>query len=797
MITAFPALVGALVAAPAVAADDAPDREVVLLLDRSCSMPDRENFQGSFASYDEVVAEARRKAESMLSPYVGDDSLTVSLYFFGDIRQEGGGWTPDVRPLVEGASAEDAIERFDEFFVPSRDPASGQSNYRDKYTYVAASVYELVQDRVGPFGPCEPLPKPDDAPLLTLMALTDIANGGGESSPCMEGKPSDPRCAFADENRRRIDWLDRQNLANALSYTHWDMGHDGVELIPPDEAVYRVSWVSTKKGLFNVNDPAFDMKPVLPDIDPLVRMVPEPAAPSAAYVAEHGNLVCAPRESDSLDATAAQAVKVKVVSDWKTASGGTKPERLDGLDLALSERPLKGLSGARIDQRTLSADLQGGLQLLIPDAGIAMDEHPLRLDRDPLCDALTRAYPNSTFLLPPDLGAQAAGTDNCAAPPPPPTGGFPLAPVATVELQDREVVETYTYSLSAEGASVDAPLVVGVDRWWRAVPEVERTLRVSAPLPSGVTGTVDVSLRLRGEDGSPVDFSFDELAAVGGEGALTGVPLGEAITLSVPARSQRLWRLGGDFGIADADAGSYLLDVCITPRTRTDKAHADQVTCESCGALVQAGPDTRCAAVPVTVDARPFWSWWRIVLATIVSLVSAWVAFCWRTRVRFDPDLLMGTNNMPVRGAAEDLQRTLGDRFRMALRRRTVRRGPSVYANLEQFDPGVVRTLDREPTSAFASIGMQPFPSRRVRIWAARLPDGARLVVRDLGRPKRLVPRLVAPDGARDAEETAALSLVLGREVTLHLEDAAGDTLARIPLRMVVDGSSTATASSS
>ncbi len=106
-------------AAHTLAAEPAPpEREIVLLLDRSCSMP---AGKGRFGTYDAVLAGARAKAESLLAPFKDDPSVEVSLYFFGDIQPDGVSWRPAVRPLIEHAGVTAAESRFDEFFLPDRD----------------------------------------------------------------------------------------------------------------------------------------------------------------------------------------------------------------------------------------------------------------------------------------------------------------------------------------------------------------------------------------------------------------------------------------------------------------------------------------------------------------------------------------------------------------------------------------------------------------------------------------------------------------------------------------------------
>jgi hypothetical protein len=751
----FAPLLACLASLPlAYAADPVPvEREIVFLLDTSGSMTSQ---RGAFPNYDAALAAARSKAERIVSHYAEDPSVVVSLYHFGDIRTSSGtdDWEPNLRPIAEQVGARAAIEKFGTFFLPARD-ANGKSNYTDPWTYVAATVHEIVSDRYDLKDDCAaPTPR-DNAPQLTLFVLTDggdDGNGGGESAPRVADREG--RFSWTAENERRKAWLARQDLANALSYTHWDVGVDSVVLAGAENPVYRVQWTPKQKGTFNLRDTRVTAEQSIDDFEPRIRLIPEGAAPSARWREAHPELICAPRAA-APRATAAGTAPIDIVADWvrvadkqaepmgaRGPSGSAnQPARLDGLSLAWDARATRGSGYALTTQR---ADLEGRLKLFLPLPGVGTfvepngsSSHALRMDRDSLCEVLQDAYPGSTFRLPPDTSAAENG---CTVPPPPP-GGYALLPVAQVSLVDREVVNTYEFGVSAEGRAPVAGVSLGVDRWWRATGGETRTFRI-VPLgsvPAGWTYTSSVTIM---DAGRPLE-AFSDVASFGGPTSSEGAPDGAAqsvtTALSFPGRAQRWFLMGTDFPNG-ADTRDLSARVCFDVRVPDPKKHEVSLKCADCGSFERVEGAGTCLTVPVHVDGRPIWAWWRIAAATLATIFALWAAFRWWTRPRFPPAFTVG--GMKVRAAAEAWRRDSALlRAQLAAVYLDGNQGLVVYMDIG--NSGVVRRVSATPTGTYC-LALRARPGNPLA-WC-RLPEGTRLSVAGIGEFAPTTARPVRPD---------------------------------------------------
>lgn len=139
--------------------------QVVFLLDISKSMP---AIHGS--AFDRVLSEVEERARKVLRPYRGTGLIEVSFFRFGDLREnDDGDWEPHVRPSGDGVdlSADEALSRMDEFFTED------SSDYRDEYTYVAASVYETTAHELEvPITTDESIP--DSAPRSRSSKLQNL-----------------------------------------------------------------------------------------------------------------------------------------------------------------------------------------------------------------------------------------------------------------------------------------------------------------------------------------------------------------------------------------------------------------------------------------------------------------------------------------------------------------------------------------------------------------------------------------------------------------------------------------------
>ena len=709
-----------LLAARALAAEPPPEREIILMLDVSCSMP----AKGKLGDYSKVLAGARKKAESLLAPFTDDPSVEVSLYFFGDIKAEGASWRPDVRPIVEHAGVPTALSKFDAFFLPQFD-ASRKNNYSDAYTYVAASIYELVAPREGLSDPCAPITPKKDAPVLSILVLTDAGeDGGGESSPSCAMDPG--RCKWEGENKKRKQWLASKDMDNSLSYTHWNIGDDNVSMVGPGEAVYRAQWVTKAKDSFNLRDPAVSLNQTLTGFEPHIRLVAEGMRPSGDWTTRHPELLCERRSGAPVAASPARQHPVDIQAEWRLRDGGARLNLSDGL---LLSTPARALVGAGYDLHTLRLELPGTLQLPIPsDAKSALALVPddaLRLERNSLCEALLDAYPNSTFRLPPDTGAAAS---NCTAPPPPPAGGYRLKPVATVGLADTEVVKKWRFMLSADGIRADAPAKPLVtDRWWRATGGETRKLLLqpSGDMPASWSANLKVQLE-RG--GKPVSETFTDVASMGGASNAT-VPPDGVVAVQLPGGEQRWWTLGGDFPNG-ADGGEASLHVCVDAQVADPGAHRVNILCEECSSLEETSDGHACVDIPVTIVARPLWSVWRIAGATVASLLSLWLAVRWIWRPRLPERMIVGTTSLRLRGASEKwglLTAELEGAYR------TTPSGTPFFLDISGYKVGAVDKVHLHKTGT-TCLGVRARAGGGMLLWPARLPEGTTLIVKTEGQ---------------------------------------------------------------
>lgn len=725
-------------------------REVVFLLDLSESMPDRLG-EGRFEDFPAVVRAAQAKAREMLEPYRDDEHLTVSFYQFGDIAgpNRKGEWTPNLRKQALGLSAAEAIARLDEFFLT--DP----KKYEDGWTYVAAAVYEIAHQRLDLGGPCDAIQADEEKPLLTLFALTDLGTqGGGESSPSCTQDPE--RCTWDGENQRRIAWLERQQLTNALSYTHWDMGHDSLELIPPDQAVYRVQWISKDKGQFNLGDPDLLLTQTLDDFEPRIRLLPEAAQPSQQFLQAHPELVCQPRRVAALVESPPGRRSVDVLAGWNTSAGTPPRDPLDGLNLVSSRRRLRP-DGRGIDLTTLRADLVGRLELPLPvHLQPLVGDHPLRLTPESLCAALTDQYPNSTFLLPPDLdGSGPATGGDCDLPE---RKEYALARIGRVALVDEKVVPTYRFTLTGDAVSLDAPVVLGVDRWWRAVPDPETAPHLQersvvlgyTPPPTEPAYRARYELQLL-RDGVPLDRFFDDVLSFGdGATRLEDVPAGQPVTVRFPGRPQHWYTFGHTFPAGD-HPGRYQARICAQPIVDVAGPHHVEVSCQagSCGAggeQAYATDEPLCAALEVQVGARPWLPWWWIIAFSVTAASLLYAAVCWLRRQRFPDELVVGTDACRLRYEHEEnplFQPTR--RIRAFLHALTwPKAGPIFYIEISDPKQGAVQSLLDNCGEKLPLLGIRPLSDGAVAIWLVRTDANYRLILRNPGRDE-LPPRGCTP----------------------------------------------------
>jgi hypothetical protein len=740
-------------------------REVVFLIDVSASMP-RRLGGGKFADFAAVVQAARTKAHTMLEPFEGDDSVSVSFYRFGNIQQDAdGAWQPDLRPVADNVSVREAIAGLDEYF-----PAE-PSVYSDGWTYVAASVYDLAKKRLDIVDPCESIHPSEERPHLLIFALTDQGeDGGGESSPTCARDQG--RCSWDAENERRKAWLERQRLSNALSYTHWDMGNDNLQLIPPDQAVYRVQWVSKLKGQFNLGDPEQDPTPQLGDFEPRLRLLPEATRPTLAFEKQNPELICQPRRVDKLTESESRRASVDLLPVWMTTSGTAARDPLDGLELVTGPRGLRD-NGRAIAPSVLRADLEGTLELPIPlNERLAMGQHALRLTKDSLCEALKDAYPNSTFLLPPDLeGIRPALGDECELPPK--QGDYALARVGSVALVNVETVPTYRFELSSDGVPVNGPVTFEIDRWWRGEPVQvtaakiqERRVRLShTPPPAQPEYHVKYELFLL-QDGQPVEHFYDDVISFGdGRTVLDEVPANQPVVIRLPGKHQRFYAFGTDFRTG-ARPGSYEALLCVEPDVGHEDQYRVEVSCEPPDCVAGASSPRSdgnqvCVPIAVEVGSRPFFSWWCIFLITLVVGFSIYTWLRWHFRLRFDPQLVVGDNACRLRWEQEckpgyQLSRRIRA-FRHAFFHS--RAGPVFYIVVAHAERGQVHGLFELPLESSPMLGIRALRDGVFAIWLVRLessPAGMapyQLFLRHRRRTRELRSLAGIPDPLGDSVE--------------------------------------------
>ena len=710
------------------AADSEVKREVVFLVDVSASMPSALGG-GRFASFEGVVEAARIKAGSMLGPFEGDESVTVSFYRFGNIQEDGqGGWKPDLRAVAKGVPVSEAIAGLDEYF-----PADSEV-YSDGWTYVAASVYDIAYERLDMGDPCDTIRPSEGKPHLLIFALTDQGeDGGGESSPSC--RQDDGRCSWDTENARRKAWLERQQLTNALSYTHWDMGNDNIQLIPPDEAVYRVQWVSKLKGQYNLADPELDVTPRLGDFEPRIRLVPEATRPNPAFLDDNPELICEPRQVDKLRATAASRSTVDIQPAWSTDSGALGRDPLDGLEIVLAPRELRSL-GRAIELDVLRADFEGLLELPIPvNQKLSLGQHALGVTKESLCEALTDAYPNSTFILPPDLeGIQLKLGNDCELPPK--QGAYDLARIGSVALVDRARLPTYTFELSSDGVPVNGPVSFDIDRWWRARPDQtttgdvqERQVRLSYQDAAGQPAYhAKYELHLE-RDGATVEHYFDDVLSFGdGRTVLDDVPANEPVTILLPGRGQRWWRRGKDFPTGGRH-GDYTAQLCVEPDVADSELYNVEVSCsdqdciEGPEAISMDGHEI-CVPFAVEVGRRPFFSWWRIGIIALVLAAIGWVAICWIRRKRFHPSLVVGSSGCRLRWEQEQNRTHQPGRLVYSLVHslKLPPAGPWFYIDISHSLFGKVNGLEEKPQTTTPMLGIRALPDGAFVVWLVRPP---------------------------------------------------------------------------
>lgn len=437
--------------------------------------------------------------------------------------------------------------------------------YPGEYTYIAASVFEAVRRELElPDAPESSIPS--DAPPVTVLVFTDVGGrNGGENHDA--SRPFDAG-AYAS-------WLDAHVGRQQLHYVHWNIRTANVEGLEPTKGVMHVRWAEPGRA---------DGWSIRSEVDlrreftlySQVQLFPVIANPESSA----GEVVCPARE----DVNGPPVPREPILLEW--------------------QRPLEYIVG----------DL----------AGVAVGRHAISVDRRTLCDGLTRAWPNVTFVLPAHEGA--------------------LAPVAWLEITDPDVIG---FELLADGTEPDAPLAdepLEADRFHRWDHTEPRTYQLSAPDLPELDADVHWTLIARRE-GEAVDHA-DDLVRIrhDGESGLeltTGV--NTAIQLDVPAVRQQILPFSRS---VDQKPGRFAIELCarleVKQQPRPDSVI--RLHCRGCADAVLS--DDRICVVPeVELESLPM-SWWWIGAIMMFLVLALYVIVRLRTAPRFTGQMV-GT---PARG---------------------------------------------------------------------------------------------------------------------------------------------------
>lgn len=736
------------------------ERRVVFMVDRSGSMPVATNRPVS--SFQAAMTNARTRAATIIDAFAGRSDVAVSFWSFGN---------KDRHAIIDGArglSPTEARTRLDAVF------SDDSTIYTHGHTFTDYSIFQVVKAELGlpaDFGPDDDVP--DDASLFQVCVVTDGTQNVGR----FDNRPYAAWVARHEKrNLIRRDGCDIDLYAplppevctggldedgdGAIDCQDTDCTTDPMCVeIPPDEAIYDV--------VFGLPTTAFSFNPLSPlqqrtidlEVPRLVRLVPRGlGARLDPGERADGNLVCRGDTTSSPSPSPAQALAVQATVGWPSSIGvgATGEWALAAPARAVVDAPtsIPGRTAPRIVRETLRLTVSPPTRAVVPKADIPDGAYPVRFVMTKLCAELRRAYPNSHFVLPEDsdAGLQRLG-DIVAA----------RVPVFTFVLGSKD------------GAQPNAPLPELSANVLHQYDRTQRTLVLTPP--EGAAARVHWSVTVR-RDGEP-EAEASQLVgfeAATGRGPLVTVPAGAALNLVVPAEKQVWWEcaLGGCLA---ADSGSYALDACARVQLVNPPPgpHRVDVICPECDPTrVGLGDATLCVTVPASLDRRPLWWLWWLLIA-ITAIIAAWVGLRWWTRPRFPRGLAVGTELLRE-GHEKGIEGRLA-----ALNRRPA------YAHLLDGGRVILSREHHRPADGAASelnvVGLRPLPkgTEQVLLWCAAVgADGehgpARYELEVTGATRSLTPRHDTPDHTTtDNVVRIRHSLLRDRPTDLVLHELTAD----------------------
>ncbi len=413
--------------------------------------------------------------------------------------------------------------------------------YAGLQTYIAASVFEAVRRELElPDDPQSAIP--DHAPPVTVLVFTDAGLGNG-------GENHDSTRPF--DAAAYSQWMNSHVGRQQLHYVHWNIRTSEVEGLEPEQGVMHVRWAEPGRVDSWSTRSEVELRRQF-ELYSQLQLVPVLAAPEPSADA----IVCPARE----DANAPPVPRDPVLLEW--------------------QRPLEYNVG----------DL----------SGVDIGRHNIGLDQSTLCDGLTRAWPNVTFVLPSEHGE--------------------VSPVAWLEITDPDV---HVLELVADGTVPDAPLsehALEADRFHRWKSIEPRTYRLRAPEVPGLEVDVDWTIVVR-RDNVPVDHARDLVRIRQGEndGLELTTESDQPVEVQVPGVRQRIIPF---MRSVDQSPGVYSIELCAIPEVR-QRPRPDSVMrlqCRDC-AETAVRTDRICVLPEVELDDLPLSWWWIGLLAAILLLV--------------------------------------------------------------------------------------------------------------------------------------------------------------------------------
>ena len=659
--------------------------------------------------------------------------------------------------------------------------------FPDAYTYTATSVRYLLSDLLDlPIEQCdkrwERYSDKNPIPNIVLFGVTDNGDpnaGGGESEPCLPGATRSEKkdCKgdfekFHPTNLDNIEWLNqRAGLLSNFNYQYWNIDNKNKEKISvrSDEVYYRVQWSGPVKtgNMVNLNDQGAELSWTFSGKDlPKLHLIPMIQNPQEQAKKNFKDLLfvnsSAPVSHDHMGEEQVNQLDVELTAHFDLESPRSLPTK-KVLGIKLDAKPRR-VSDGYIVKEPMVLPFSGQTQVYYEASSpadranlVSGGEHVMHVNTQQLGQALSAQYPNASFIWDPKgLGGEAT-FNNCEVQEEETAeeSAIPfdetLPALVGLRTTSEAVKSRYLFTWEDEGVSLSRPVNINFDRWGRAysVHGENRSLQ-----------EVRTS-KIRGEESSrnsafvPVDsskytvnYSVSVVDATGKDIGELGGSAGDFIdvqrfqsdgTVVIPPVEGKIFDLTKCLGFCWSKLFKpsryakgtieypVTISLSVEPMLST-KTFSDVPNVRLAGEdPKEASSRSKSVTFEVNVDKVP-WNYLEILITGILSILTIWFAWGWKTRPRFPEGWYLGNDR-----TLELRRRTngIGDQWKSwkfnTFGARWVLKPPIYYIALNRSINNTVEWNATIPPTTHTTgfvLALSPVRGNKFRIWCAACQEG-------------------------------------------------------------------------